>query len=54
MRALEPNLKAGEMGQPINIFVAGAAGGLLSCLALVPSDVIKCNMQVRFQPDIRS
>ena len=30
----------------VNIFLAGSFGGLVKCLVLVPTDLIKCNMQV--------
>lgn len=46
MRYLEPDLKYGESGKPLNVFLAGSYGGFLQCLLMVPSDVIKCNMQV--------
>lgn len=45
MRFLEPDLKRGETGRPINTVLAGCSGGLLQCVALVPADVIKCTMQ---------
>jgi hypothetical protein len=45
MRFLEPQLKRGETGRPLNIIIAGCSGGLLQCVALVPTDVIKCTMQ---------
>lgn len=44
-KVLEPNLKAGEIGSPVNTYLAGMAGGVLQCVALVPSEVIKCSMQ---------
>jgi len=47
MKILEPNLKPGETGKPLNIILAGSAGGILQCVALVPSDVIKCTMQAQ-------
>eukprot|EP01035_Chromulina_nebulosa_P017283 gene17283-22819_t len=46
MRLFEPNLKPGEAGSPLNVFISGSVGGFCSCLALVPADVIKCRMQV--------
>lgn len=42
---LEPNLRPGEVASPFNSFLAGSAGGLLQCVILVPSEVIKCTMQ---------
>lgn len=30
----------------VNVFLAGSFGGLVKCLVLVPTDLIKCNMQV--------
>lgn len=45
MHLLEPNLKPGEMCKGHNAVIAGCAGGLLQCVLLVPSDVIKCTMQ---------
>mmetsp|Transcript_18832 Transcript_18832/g.38009 ORF Transcript_18832/g.38009 Transcript_18832/m.38009 type:complete len:317 (-) Transcript_18832:310-1260(-) len=44
-RILEPNRKPGEMASVVNTFIAGSAGGLLQCIVLVPSEVIKCAMQ---------
>lgn len=46
-KILEPNLKPGDVGSPLNTCLAGAAGGVLQCIALVPSEVIKCNMQTQ-------
>ncbi|RYG67400.1 MC/SLC25 family protein, partial [archaeon] len=52
MRALQPELKEGEVGTPLNTYVAGCAGGILQCLVLVPSDVVKCSMQANsLQPE---
>ncbi len=45
MRFLEPNLKRGETGTPMNTLIAGSSGGLLQCIGLVPAEVIKCTMQ---------
>lgn len=42
---LEPDLRPGEVASPLNSFLAGSAGGLLQCVILVPSEVIKCTMQ---------
>jgi solute carrier family 25 carnitine/acylcarnitine transporter 20/29 len=44
-KVLEPNLRPGEIGSATNAVLAGAAGGVLQCVALVPSEVIKCTMQ---------
>lgn len=46
-RVLEPNLKPGEVGSPINTYMAGVAGGVLQCIALVPCEVIKCTLQTQ-------
>ena len=45
IRILEPNRRTGEVGSKLNTFLAGSAGGLLQCIVLVPSEVIKCEMQ---------
>lgn len=45
IRLLEPDRKDGEVGSRINTFIAGSCGGLLQCIVLVPSEVIKCAMQ---------
>lgn len=47
MRFLEPDLKKGEMGSVLNTVLAGCSGGILQCVALVPSDVVKCTMQAQ-------
>jgi len=49
-KVLEPNLQPGEVASPLNSFVAGSAGGLLQCVILVPSEVIKCTMQAGSLP----
>ncbi len=46
MRCLEPELEHGKVGSPVNTFLAGSFGGLVQCIALVPTDVVKCTMQV--------
>lgn len=46
MKILEPDLRPGELASRTNAFLAGAIGGLLQCVALVPADTIKCSMQV--------
>lgn len=46
-RVLEPDLKPGEIGSPINTYMAGVAGGVLQCIALVPCEVIKCKLQTQ-------
>lgn len=46
MNLLEPNLKKGEAGSPRNSFIAGCVGGFAQCLVLVPTDLVKCKMQV--------
>ncbi len=45
MRFLEPDRAKGEMSSTTNQFIAGSVGGLLQCIALVPSEVVKCTMQ---------
>lgn len=45
MHLLEPNRKSGDIGSSLNHFIAGSAGGLLQCIAVVPSEVVKCTMQ---------
>lgn len=49
MKTLQPELREGEVGTPMNTFMAGCAGGILQCAVLVPSDVIKCSMQANLQ-----
>jgi solute carrier family 25 carnitine/acylcarnitine transporter 20/29 len=44
-KVLEPNLKPGDVGSVSNAVLAGACGGVLQCVALVPSEVVKCTMQ---------
>lgn len=46
MRFLEPDLKVNEHADPLNIFLAGSFGGFVQCFALVPTDLIKCKLQV--------
>ena len=31
---------------PLNVFLSGSFGGLLKCVVLVPTDLVKCKMQV--------
>ena len=45
IRILEPDHKPGEVGSRLNTFISGAAGGLLACTVMVPSEVIKVAMQ---------
>lgn len=52
LRILEPNLKNGECTNRINTFIAGSCGGILQCVVLVPSEVIKCTMQAGTGNDI--
>ena len=47
LKYLEPDLRYGQVGKPKNIFLAGCCGGFLQCILLVPSEVIKCTMQLR-------
>lgn len=53
---LEPGLLPGQCPTPLNSFLAGMAGGLLQCTALVPAEVIKCKLQVssRVTPAIQA
>mmetsp|Transcript_23639 Transcript_23639/g.39534 ORF Transcript_23639/g.39534 Transcript_23639/m.39534 type:complete len:357 (-) Transcript_23639:1503-2573(-) len=44
-RILEPHKEPGVPSSQINSFLAGSAGGLLQCVVLVPSEVLKCTMQ---------
>ena len=49
LECLQPgaNLKSDKSAQTaVNVFFAGSFGGLIKCLVLVPSDLIKCKMQV--------
>lgn len=45
MKLLEPHRKKGDMGSSVNQLLAGSAGGLLQCIVVVPTEVIKCTMQ---------
>lgn len=47
LRFLEPNLRNSELGSQLNHFIAGSVGGLVSCVVLVPSEVVKCTMQIQ-------
>ena len=49
LRYLQPHLdfsKAETTKTSVNIFLAGSFGGLVKCIVLVPTDLIKCKMQV--------
>jgi Mitochondrial carrier protein len=49
LQCLQPgaNLECDKSAQTaVNVFFAGSFGGLVKCLVLVPSDLIKCKMQV--------
>jgi hypothetical protein len=46
MRILEADRARHSPGKPLNVLIAGCAGGLTSCLILVPTDVVKCSLQV--------
>lgn len=46
MKILEPRLRKGEAGSPMNVLISGSVGGFLSCLILTPADLVKCKMQV--------
>lgn len=47
LRLLEPDLKPGELpSNHLSMLLAGGCGGVLQLLTLVPSEVIKCKLQV--------
>lgn len=46
MSFLQPDLKRDEVGSPTNTFLAGCFGGIFQLVLLVPSEVVKCTMQV--------
>ena len=49
LRYLQPKLNFSEAETAktsMNIFLAGSFGGLVKCIVLVPTDLIKCKMQV--------
>ena len=47
IKYLEPHLQPGEVSTSrANHFLAGMVGGAAQCIVLVPTDVIKCRMQV--------
>ncbi len=46
IKFLEPKLKKGDSPSPMNTIFAGAFGGFVQCLVLVPSDLIKVKMQI--------
>ena len=46
IKLLEPKLKKGDTPNPMNTITAGAFGGFVQCLVLVPSDLIKVKMQI--------
>ncbi len=46
IKFLEPKLKKGDNPNPMNTIIAGAFGGFVQCLVLVPSDLIKVKMQI--------
>jgi solute carrier family 25 carnitine/acylcarnitine transporter 20/29 len=43
---LEPDLKPGESCGAFNGYISGCAGGLAQSIVLVPTDLVKCKMQV--------
>jgi solute carrier family 25 carnitine/acylcarnitine transporter 20/29 len=43
---LEPRLKDGVQERKSSSVIAGCCGGLLQCLALVPTELVKCRMQL--------
>jgi len=45
-KLLEPALASGYLSLTANQYIAGCFGGLLSCFMLVPTEVIKCGMQI--------
>lgn len=46
MQLLEPELGKGQSGSSTNLFFSGCLGGLSQCIVLVPTDLVKCKMQV--------
>jgi len=47
LKYLEPHLKPGEVSQSrVNHFIAGMVAGATQCVVLVPTDVVKCRMQL--------
>lgn len=47
LKYLEPHLQPGEVSQSrSNHFIAGMVAGAMQCLVLVPTDVVKCRMQL--------
>lgn len=49
LECLQPgaNIESDKSAQTaVNVFFAGSFGGFIKCLVLVPSDLIKCKMQV--------
>lgn len=49
-KLLEPDLLPGQVPNSTNAFLAGSFGGLVQCVILVPSEVIKCTMQAGTLP----
>jgi hypothetical protein len=50
MKVLEPDLKRGEAGSGLNTFISGCIGGVVQCLIIVPSDIVKLNIQMDASP----
>lgn len=46
MHHLEPAGPRSASPSPLNIYLAGMFGGFVQCFALVPTDLIKCKMQI--------
>lgn len=46
LRILEPNTKKHEKAKFSNMMIAGMFGGFAQCIVLVPSDLVKCRLQV--------
>lgn len=47
MKILQPDLQPGQTGKTMNVVLAGSAGGILQCIALIPTENIKCTMQAQ-------
>jgi len=47
MKILEPNTKNHEKAKFSNMIIAGMFGGFAQCIVLVPSDLVKCRLQVQ-------
>jgi solute carrier family 25 (mitochondrial carnitine/acylcarnitine transporter), member 20/29 len=52
IKMLEPPSSRAQPSS-LNAFLAGSFGGLVQCFALVPSDLVKCKMQVDSNSSLR-